>query len=236
MTNFAVDEPIRPEKARQARFEIERIATVALLAVGFGFAMQALVLATRLLAGGAAPEKVFVADLAQGVTWSVFVCTGVAVGVAVGRARKFLAGIFGFIFAPLGIAAAKAGQKAVTALTNAIDKPDLIPLVTLGSVRAVEYGLLAWLLAVLAEKETVRPGPYLAVGAIIGIVFGGLLVFLSATGSGTKPTIAQLAGLTVNEVGFPIGCALLIFLGQLVARNVVVYKRHNMSQPEPLAH
>lgn len=236
MATISVDDEIQPQKALQARVEIERIATIAILAVGFGFAMQALVLATRLLAGGTAPEKVFVADLTQGVTWSLFVCTGVAIGVAVGRARKFLAGIFGLVFAPLGIAAAKASQKAVTALTNAVDKPDLVPLVTLGSVRAVEYGLLAWLLAILAEKEIARPGPYLGVGAITGVVFGGLLVFLSTTTGATPPTTAQLAGMIVNEVGFPIGCALLIFLGQLVARNLVIYKRHSVSQPESLAH
>jgi len=227
MSDVTIDSFNQPHRAVQARFEIQRVALVALFAVGLGFAMQSLILATRLLAGGPPAQLSFVADVAQGVTWSAFVCTGVAVGVVVGRTRKLLAGLFGLIFAPLGIALAKASQKAMLAVTNALDKPDMLPLVMLGSVRAIEYGLLAWLLAALAEKEVARPTAYVSIGATIGILFGGLLVLMTLSVGSPNPTTAQLAGMIVNEVGSPIGCALLIFLGQLVARNVVIYKRHS---------
>jgi hypothetical protein len=219
---------LHPE-ARRAQGELRSIAIVALLAIGLGLVMQMLIVTARLLAGGAFPGIAGLADVANGVTWSFFVCTGVAIGVSIGKARKALAGLIGFLFAPIAIAAAKAMQKAVIVAIDAVETVAVLPVTTLGLVRAVEYGVLAWVLAVLAEREVARPLPYLGVGTGVGLVFGislALLTRASALAAGTDLTAPQIAGTLMNEVGSPIGCAFLIFIGQLVSRNFKIYKAH----------
>jgi hypothetical protein len=218
----------RHRRAEEARRQIRFIALVAILAVGLGFIMQALILFAKTQAGAKVPGAMLVADVAQGVTWSVFVCTGVAIGVSIGRARKALAGLIGFLFAPLGVAVAKASQRAVLAALSAAEQPMAVPLVTVGLIRAVEYGMLAWLLAALSEREVARALPYLGVGTTIGVVFGTALTLLTRNAilaQGLEPTLAQIAGTAVNEIGTPIGCAVLIFIGQIVSRNFSIYKK-----------
>ena len=48
-----------------------------------------------------------------------------------------------------------------------------------------------------------------------------------------KPTAIQLAGSIINEIGSPIGCAFLIFIGQLVTHNFNIYKTHQSMPPKP---
>lgn len=227
---------IDPQKAEAARRQIHGIATVAILAVGLGFIMQALILAAKLQAGGKVPGAAIFADVAQGVAWSTFVCTGVAIAVSIGRARKALAGLVGFLFAPLSLAVAKASQRAMLAVVGAVEQPALVPLVTVGLVRAVEYGMLAWLLTTLTEKEVVRPSAYVGIGIGVGAVFGTALTLLAhnaTLASGLPPNLPQLAGTLVNEVGTPIGCAVLIYIGQLVSHNFTIYKKHAPQAGKP---
>ncbi|UXN75084.1 hypothetical protein N8D56_09275 [Devosia sp. A8/3-2] len=75
------------------------------------------------MGGGAFPGVSIFADSVQTVTWSVLVCTGVAIGVTVSKARKAPAGLMGLLFAPLALAVAKAGQKAMLALIGALEQP-----------------------------------------------------------------------------------------------------------------
>ena len=77
--------------AQRASRAIRSIAFVAIAAIGLGFLMQGLIVLARLLAGGALPGAGLVADLASTVSWSVLVCTGVAIGVSLGKARAALA-------------------------------------------------------------------------------------------------------------------------------------------------
>lgn len=215
--------------ANQARATIRTLALIALLGVGLGFVMQALIIAARLVGGAAFPGVSIFADLVQTVTWSVLVCTGVAIGVTVSKARKALAGLMGLLFAPLALAVAKAGQKAMLALIGAIEQPAALSLATIGIVRAFEYGLLAWFLALLTEKEVIRPGPYLGIGAAIGITFGSVLFWLtySATlAENAELGTPQILGMLVNEVGAPAGCAFVIYLGQLASQSSSVLKKH----------
>jgi hypothetical protein len=222
-----------PVSGHEARTTLNRLALIALLAVGLGFVMQALVILARLLGGGAFPGITLIADLVQTVTWSVIVCAGVAIGVSVSKARKALAGLMGLLFAPLALAVAKASQRAMLALIGAIEQPAALSLATVGVVRALEYGLLAWLLAILTEKEIVRPGPYLATGAAIGLSFGSVLFWLTWRASlvdGAEIALPQILGMLVNEIGAPAGCALLIYIGQLAGHSFSIYKKQ---QPVP---
>lgn len=207
---------------QQSQDLIRTTANVALLAIVLGLVMQVLVIAVRLAGGASFPGVAVIAEAMQSVTWSLFVCVGVSIATSVSKARKALAGLLGFVFAPLGLAAAKAVQRATLSLLDAIEQPVLMPVITLGTVRAIEYGLLAWILTTLAEREIRRPGPYLLTGGAIGLVGGIILTALTqraAIAEGTPLGIGQIAGTLVSEIGSPLGCALVILVGQILPQH-----------------
>ena len=221
--------PRQPSRrARQAQEAMRRIAVVAALGIGLGLLMQGLIILLRLVGAGAAPGLLTLAELAQTVTWSVLVCTGVALGTALGKARGALAGLVGAVFAPLALAAAKSVQKVMLSVLDAVEQPGLISLTTIGVVRALEYGILAWVLAWLAQRQERRLWPYALAGGCVAVLFGGALLFLTfmlqgLDGSGRN--WLALGTMAVTELGSPLGCAVVIYLAQLVATNARLWAR-----------
>ncbi len=213
--------------SEKARLAIRRLAVIALFAIALGFTMQSLILATKLATGGFFPGALFLVDLAQGVTWSFFVCAGVAIGMSLQKARAALAGFIAMIFAPVAVAAAKSSQKVMAGWIGAANQPAVLSLATISVLRAIEYGILGWLLATLAQKGVDKPLPYLKAGAAIGIILGGAIAALTyhaAVTNGLNPSLSKTAASVVNEVLSPIGCAMVIFIGQIIGRSLkVVY-------------
>lgn len=202
-----------------SRSTVRRIVTIAWLAILLGFAMQALVLSARVSAGGQVPGARFLADLVQGITWSVLVCFGVSMGTILVKLRAVLAGILAAVCTPVAIGAANAGQKVMAASLGAAGQPAALPLVVIAALKAVEYGLLGWALGRMVERGTQGPAPFLLAGAATGLVFGGSITALTwqaIAAGGAAPELARIVGVGVNEVLFPVGCALVIFLGQFV--------------------
>src|SRR4051812_16137048 len=89
---------------------LKRVATVAWLAIALGFAMEALILTVRFAANSQSTSTQVLIELAQGVTWSFFVCAGVGLGTALAKARASLGGLIGAISAPLAMGIAKGTQ------------------------------------------------------------------------------------------------------------------------------
>lgn len=211
---------VAPERAQLA---IKRLALISVLAIALGFVMQGLILATKLASGAPFPGALFLGDLAQGVTWSFFVCTGVGIGISLSKARAAMAGLISMIFAPIAVAAAKSSQKVMTGLIGAADQPAALSLATVSVLRAIQYGILGWLLATLARKGVERPLPYFAAGSAVGVLLGGAIAALSyhaAVTNGLTPGLPKIASSIVNEVLAPIGCAMVIYFGLMVGRNL----------------
>lgn len=194
---------------------LARVARIAVWAVALGFVMQLLVLAAKTAAGADIPAATFAADVAGGVAWSTIVCAGAAIGVTTMRASAAAAGLIAALFAPIAVAASKAANQMVAAAVSAAGKPAAVSLIGLAATKAVEYGLLGYLLAHLARKGVARPAPYLGSGAAVGLVFGAIALSLkSFAGAGA----AELAATAVNELIFPIGCAAVVYGGVAVAQ------------------
>jgi hypothetical protein len=214
--------------SERAQLALRRLALISVLAIALGFAMQGLILATKLVSGGPFPGALFLVDLAQGVTWSFFVCTGVGIGISLSKARAALAGLVSMIFAPIAVAAAKSSQKVMSGLIGAADQPAALSLATVSVLRAIQYGILGWLLASLARKGIERPLPYFAAGSSVGVILGGVIAALSyhaAVINGLTPGLPKIAGSIVNEVLAPIGCAMVIFFGLMIGRNLKIVFR-----------
>jgi hypothetical protein len=197
---------------------LHRILTVAWMAVVLGLVIQVLILLAKLAAGAPFPGVKWIPDLMGGVTWSLIVCAGVGLGVAASEARKAVMGLLGVVSAPVAFIAAKGVQRAVQAFMDApVDK--LTPLFyATAAVRAVEYAFLGAALGWLMAKPAARTPAFAAAGAVAGLVFGGITLWLNLNMGQPKPP--QLASLCVNELLFPIGCAIVIYLASRAGRLV----------------
>lgn len=207
----------------EARHTIRQIAVIALAAILLGLVMQGLILAARLAGGDTFSQTRLLIDIAQGVTWSLFVCLGIGVATLLTKARAVIAGLLSMLFAPVALAIARSSQKVVASMIGAAENPAVLSVGTISMLKALEYGLLGWLLALLVQKNVLRAPPYLGSGAAVGVLFGGAVVFLShqvAQAGGTAMGRPQLIGMAVNEVIFPMGCALVVYIGRIVSRNL----------------
>lgn len=202
---------------------LRRLAMVAWLGILLGFLMQGIVLAARASLDGLPATAQILVDLAQGVTWSFFVCAGIGLGTTIARVRTSIGGLIGAISAPLAMGLAKGGQKAMASAMGTPTEPALFSLVTLGAMRALEYGLLGWMLAWLAVGQESRASRYLLGGAAIGLVFGGAIatwMAWSAARAGSPFAMPRLVGVSLNEILFPIGCSLVVYIALRVGAQV----------------
>ena len=87
-------------------------------------------------------------------------------------------------------------------------------LIALGALRGVEYLCLGAALAILAQRKS-RPGAYLVAGLTVGVVFGAIVLLLTPT---TTRSIAGLLGWGVNELLFPMGCAVILYGAGVINR------------------
>ncbi|MER8380169.1 hypothetical protein NKH69_10060 [Mesorhizobium sp. M0976] len=209
--------------SHRARMALRRVVMVAWLAIALGFAMEALILTVRFAAGSYPATTLILIELAQGVTWSFFVCAGVSLGTALAKVRASLGGLISAISAPLAMGIAKGTQKVMVSALDAAAKPAVLSLTTLGVLRAIEYGLLGWILASLASKEEPRPLHFALAGALIGAVFGGgitVLTIETAAANDAALALPQAIATGLNEIVFPIGCSLVVYIALQVSRHM----------------
>ncbi len=215
-------QPLAPQPT-SAEIALVRMAMVAWLSIVLGFAMQGIVLAGK-LSVGSRPELVqVVIDLAQGVTWSFFVCAGVGLGTTIAKAHKALGGLIGLVVAPVAMGIAKGSQKFMVSALSAADRPVILSLGTMGVLRAIEYGLLGWALAWLASRQETPLGRFVLAGAAVGLAFGGGITALTvhvAQSKGLDLTVPQIIGLSINEIVFPIGCSVVVYFALQIGRQI----------------
>ena len=197
---------------------LTRILRIAWMAVALGLLVQVLIVIAKMAVGAPFPGLRWLPDVLSGITWALIVCAGVGLGVAAGEARKAVMGVLGMISAPLGFLAAKGVQRAVQAFVEApVDK--IAPLFyATAVVRTVEYAVLGAALGWLLSRPGSGAKSFALAGFLAGLVFGAITLWLNLTMGQPKPP--QLAALAVNELLFPIGCAVVIFLASRAGRMV----------------
>lgn len=223
--------PVVADGSNGARLALRRVMMVTWLSIVLGLVMQGIVLASKVHLGGWPPSARIVLDLIQGVTWSFFVCAGVGLGTTIAKSKAYIGGLISLVAAPAAMGIAKGAQKLVGGLIKVADAPTIISLTTLGIVRAVEYGVLGWALAWLVARSEHRWHRFVGVGSAIGIVFGGGVTlatahFAPASGIELKPQ--QIVAMGLNEVLFPIGCSLVVFIALVVGRQLRVVSTGNL--------
>jgi len=202
---------------------VRTLAAIAVLSIAAGLLIQLVIVGIRIAYGSSTSGPVFVVSLANGVTWSLLVCTGVGIGTVVIRMRAGLSGLLSFVAAPIAVAVAKASQRMVAGLLEVAEQQAVLSLGAVSLARAVEYGVLGFLLGTLAQRGEKRIGRYLGAGALVGLVLGGIVVaFIIHVASirGTPLAPPAIAASVINEMVFPICCALVIYAAQLAGQNL----------------
>lgn len=205
-------------KAQLAR----KLLHVAWMSIALGVVLQLLVL----LVQQAWPASAL-AELTGKITWSVVVCSAIAVGTAAGKAAPAAAGVLGLLGAPAAINLAWTTQKAVaaaivTAPATAAATFTVLPApggVELTIAKAVQYALFGFFIA----KVNARPRASLGLHAAVGFTAGLLLTVyvlvrtLSVASPGSDHLAILMARL-INELAFPIGCSVVVWGATALAK------------------
>lgn len=197
------------------------ILRVAWLSIGLGLALEILLLVLAAFTGTAGDSpKPFVSDLAQKISWSFIVCVGLAFGSTASKAREGIMGLLGMISAPAGFAAARAVHKGVNTalgLAGPAMAPSLVFLV--GGLKAAEYAFFGVVLAWIG-KRAYGLAAHAGAGLAFGLTFGLAIVAATVNASPTPVPLVGLVSRCINEVMFPIGCALVLYASGALAKRL----------------
>ena len=181
---------------------------VAWLAIALGLAMEALLLLLGSSFGELLGVKSIVADLAKNLSWSLFVCTGLAVGTAASQARAPAMGLMGLLAAPVAFEVSRVVHKGTLEALDISGSGDTSP-VLVAVIKGFEYGCLGLAVGWLGRRPWGGAAAHAAAGLAVGLVFGGAIVLLTVP-SGAQMSVADLVSRGVNEVLFPLGCSLVL--------------------------
>lgn len=200
---------------------VRRAVTVAWMAVLLGLSLQLLLMGLALGLGAGWPGLAILGEFAQGVSWAVLVCIGLAAGTVAARGRALAMGVLGLVSGPVAWGLAKGVQRTVQAATGLAPAGLDAMFYLVCAVRGVEYAVLGAMLGYLSQREVTRLPAFLWLGAAVGAVTAAAMIALNlwrAAEAGMPLPLARLAGIAVNELVFPIGCALVICLALRMRR------------------
>jgi hypothetical protein len=150
------------------------------------------------------------------VSWSLLVCVGVALGRVAAKGRLPAEGITGLLAAPLALTVANTVQKGVAEAVNAAGVPaGPTPLWVL-AIKAAEYACLGLALNWVGRRAWHSALGHLAVGLMVGVVFGGVFLAVVVQTAPTPLSTPALLAKGLNELLFPVGCALVVFIAEVL--------------------
>lgn len=193
---------------------------VAWLAIALGLGVELLAVAVADLAGPASGIRIVVADLVQNAVWSFIVCLGLAFGQVLKRPVAVGPGtLSGLLSAPLAFIAAKSAHKGIASALAVAGAAGPNPWL-LALIKAAEYGCLGWLLVRLRRSESARWTAYLLTGLAVAIVFAPTLLLATIATSAPRPGDIALVSKGLNELVFPVGCALVLYVSEIWAKRL----------------
>ena len=194
---------------------------VAWLAILLGLGMEVLLLVLGGAVGDVLGVGPIVADFVRNITWSVFVCVGLAVGTAVAKARVPLMGFLGLFSAPLAFEASRVFHKGtLEALAVSVPGGEAVSPVLIAVVKGIEYGCLGLGVGWVSQRPWGGAAAHVAVGLLVGLVFGSVEIALASTVA-PLPPVPDLLVEGINEVLFPVGCALILFSADALGKRAV---------------
>jgi hypothetical protein len=132
------------------------------------------------------------------------------------KGRVPLEGVTGLLAAPLALTAANAVHKGVAEAVDAAGDPaGPAPLWVL-TIKAAEYGCLGLALEWVGRRAWGSTLGHMAVGLMTGVVFGGVFLAVVVQSTPTPLSIPSLLARGLNELLFPLGCAVVVFIAEVL--------------------
>jgi hypothetical protein len=191
---------------------------VAWLAIALGLLLQLALLLVTAGFGTAISPRPVLAETLRTVSWSLLVCVGVALGRVAAKGRVPLEGVTGLLAAPLALTAANTVQKGVAEALNAAGTPAGPLTLWVLALKAAEYACLGLALGWVGRRAWGSALGHMAAGLVTGVVFGGAFLALVVQSAPTPLSIPSLVARGINELLFPIGCALVVFIAEILGR------------------
>jgi hypothetical protein len=186
-----------PQDAVKLRVNLLRLAGLAVI---LGLVMEAFAVI------GGAPASLL--SLLDHGLWPFMVCAAVGIGQALVGLWPPRAGAFSLVATPIAFLLAKVIQKGMAVLTEGAQPGALIEsnLWLEAGLRALEYAVLAAALAWLVRQPWAGALAHIAIGLVIGLLFGALIAAFLPPDS--------LLGWVAEEAVFPAGCSLIVFVSE----------------------
>lgn len=158
-----------------------RLVKAIWLAILLGILVQLLVV----LAAGVWPKNLL-ADTVQKVSWSVFVCSALAIGNVVSKSRELLVGLIGMLAAPGAFHAARTIQKSLTQGTSGAGAGGIPTITELAMAKAVQYALFGLCIAYASKRG--KLSLHLCIGVVAGIAMATYLSLRIGLGNDPTPS------------------------------------------------
>jgi len=189
---------------------------VAWLAILLGLLLQLAVLLVAAGFGKDISPRPLLAETLKTVSWSLLVCVGVALGRVAAKGQVPLEGVTGLLAAPLALTAANTVQKGVAEAVGAAGVPAGPAPLWMLAIKAAEYGALGLALNWVGRRAWHSALGHLAVGLLTGVVFGGVFLTVVVQSAPTPLSTPALVARGLNELLFPVGCALVVFIAEVL--------------------
>jgi hypothetical protein len=198
-----------------------QLFAAAWMAVALGFTLEALTALGAFTLGRNTVLQVFLANVGQKVGWGTLVCVGLAFAKAFKPKDVGAAAWAGILSGPLAFTLARAIHKGLSqAMGLDVASPAPMLLVLLASIKALQYGVLGSSLARLDAQETATAASYLRTGAWVALLFGGATLAVTALFVPARSDAAVWLARGINELLFPMGCALILFAASAAGRRL----------------
>ena len=193
-----------------------RVVTLSLLLVAV---LEALLVLSAAASGGLEGPGPFLVDLAEKLPWGLGVCTGVWLGLELGHGRWLVVAAAGLVAAPVASLLLRAVAEGAHEMAFA--EAPTAPALLVATIKGVEYACLGLLVAWLGRRSWARMHHHAAAGMVVAVPFGLALLAVSAWSSELALDTGRLLAWAVNEMLFPIGCALILFSAAQAQREAV---------------
>ena len=198
---------------------------VAWLAVLLGLLMEILLVVFAWLFGTLQDFRPFIADAAQKVSWAMVVCVGLAVARTVAKGQEALVGLAGLFVAPVAFTLARVVHRTATQALAVTTVIVAISPLALAAIKGVEYALLGMAIVWIERQPWGGLTAHVAAGVVAGMLFGGAILALTVAAAPQGLSASALYGWGVNELLFPIGCSVVLFVTDVLGNQPTTWGR-----------
>jgi hypothetical protein len=145
------------------------------------------------------------------ISWSVVACMGLAFAGAASKGNLALTGLGGLLAAPLALFVARVVHKVAKDAMGVADLGAGSDVFLTAGLKALQYGLFGMVLVVLGNRAIQTFSSYIGAGVGFGVFFTPLALWVSNQTATAPPSTATLITSGVNELLFPVGCALTVY-------------------------